>query len=80
MAKGESKDGILTQELIEIDGMHQRAPCVGGLGGMLGQIIFCFHAIHKYWGNEIQILDPKLIQNFLYLYIETKMKTEKMVV
>ena len=59
--------------------MHQKATCVGALGGMLGQIMICFQAVHKHWKKDINILDPKLVQNFLYLYIEAKMKPEKMI-
>lgn len=34
--KGEYKEHILGQEMIEINGNHQKVPCVGGLGGLLG--------------------------------------------
>jgi len=47
--KGEHRENILNQDLIEIDGMNLRAPCVGSLGGMLGQMIICFHAVHRHW-------------------------------
>lgn len=47
---------------------------------MLGQIIFCFNAIHKNWKKEIDILNPKILQNFLFLYIDVKMRTEKLVI
>jgi len=49
VAKGESKENILAQEIIEIDGMHLKLPSVGALGGMLGQMIVCFHAAHRHW-------------------------------
>jgi hypothetical protein len=47
--------------MLEINGMHLRQPCVGVLGGMLGQMILCFHAIHKNWKKDVDILDPKLV-------------------
>ena len=50
---------------------------MGGLGGVLGQIIFIFNAIHKKWKKEVDVLNPKIVQNFLFLYIDSKMKTEK---
>jgi hypothetical protein len=40
--KGESKEHILGQEMVEITGHNLRNNCVGILGGMLGQIIMCF--------------------------------------
>ncbi len=53
--------------------------CVGGIGGILGQIVLCFSALHKRLKKDILILNPKLIQNFLFLYIDAKMRTEKMI-
>lgn len=32
----ESREHMLVQELVEIDGMHLKQPCVGVLGGYLG--------------------------------------------
>ena len=66
--------------MLEINGMHLKQPIVGGLGGMLGQMILCFNAIHKHWKKDIDILNPKLLQNFLFLYIDVKMRTEKMII
>jgi hypothetical protein len=41
--------------------MNSKATCIGGLGGMLGQMIICFHAVYKYWNQEFNILDPKVV-------------------
>ena len=46
---------------------------------MIGQIILCFSALHKRLKKDTQIVNPKLIQNFLFLYIDAKMRTEKMI-
>lgn len=45
IAKGEYKEQILGSEMIEINGNYQKVPCVGVLGGLLGQIILCFSGI-----------------------------------
>ena len=66
---------------MEIDGNHEKAlKTVGGIGGQLGQLLIIFNAIHRKWKKELDILNPKVVQNFLFLYIDSKMKTEKMVV
>ena len=52
---------------------------MGAIGGLLGQLIFIFNAIHRKWKKEVDILNPKVVQNFLFLYIDSKMKTEKFV-
>lgn len=64
--------------MVEINGNYQKVGCVGGLGGMIGQIILCFSGIHKKWKKEIDITNPRIVQNFLFLYIDTKMRTEKL--
>ena len=47
---------------------------------MVGQIILCFHAVQRHWKKDkIEILNPKIVQNFLYLYIDAKMRTEKLI-
>lgn len=45
---------------------------------MLGQMILCFSAIHKKWKKDQEILNPKVVQNFLFLYIDAKMRAEKL--
>lgn len=77
------------QDMIEVTGNHQNAPIIGVLGGLLGQFIMCFSAIHKKWKKELMgdpsdpedqgFLCPKVIQNFLFLYIDAKLRTEKLV-
>lgn len=37
-----------------------------------------FNALHKKWKKEVDILNPKVVQNFLFLYIDSKMTTEKL--
>lgn len=56
-----------------------KQPCVGILGGYIGQFAICFHTLHKYWEKDMDILNPKTVQNFLFLYIDSKMKVEKMI-
>lgn len=40
----------------------------------------CFNAVHKNWKKDVDILNPKILQNFLYFYIESKLRPEKMIV
>jgi len=67
VAKGDHREGILLQDLVEINGNYLRGPIVGGLGGLLGQLILCFSAIHKKWKKEIEadaeggFLSPKIV-------------------
>jgi len=45
-----SKDSILEQDLLEIDGLGQRGKAtIGILGGLLGQIMICYHTIAKHF-------------------------------
>ena len=76
------------QDMIEVTGNFQKAPIVGALGGLLGQFILCFSAIQKKWGKELMgeptdpesgFLSNRVVQNFLFLYIDSKMRTEKLV-
>ena len=53
VAKGEPREGILVQDLVEANGNYQRAPAMGGLGGLLGQLVLCFSAVHKRWKKEL---------------------------
>eukprot|EP00347_Sterkiella_histriomuscorum_P006020 403354377 len=76
--KGEQKEHILQQDLIEVTGHNIKQTVVGGLGGMLGQMILCFSAIHKKWKKEQEFLNPKVVQNFIFLYIDAKMRAEKL--
>ena len=78
--KGEQREHILTQDIVEITGNNQKQHAISGLGGMIGQMILCFSAIHKKWKKEQEgILDPKVVQNFIFLYIDAKMRAEKMI-
>lgn len=55
-------------------------PTIGTIGGILGQIMICFHTINKHWTKDLDILNAKTVQNFLYFYIDTKMRSEKLIV
>lgn len=45
-----SKDSILEQDLLEIDGIGKRGKAtIGILGGLLGQIMICYHTIVKHF-------------------------------
>ena len=46
---------------MEINGYYHKHNVVGGLGGMLGQIIFCFSGIQKKWKKEMDITNPKVV-------------------
>lgn len=59
--KGEPKEHILSQEMIEITGNHQKVASVGGLGGMIGQMIICFSAIQKKWKKDVDLVNPKVV-------------------
>jgi hypothetical protein len=45
---------------------------------MIGQIILCFSGIQKKWKASNEFLNPKTVQNFLFLYIDAKMRQEKL--
>lgn len=80
VSKGEFKDGVLIQEQIEITGNHSRQPIIGALGGFLGTLAIVVSGAHlkaKQAGLEKVMLDARIIQNFLLLYIDQKMRTEK---
>jgi hypothetical protein len=53
ITKGEHRDAILMQDMIEVNGNFTKAPIVGAIGGLLGQFILCFSAIHKKWKKEL---------------------------
>lgn len=45
-----SKDTILEQDLLQIDGLGKRGKAtIGILGGLLGQIMICYHTIAKHF-------------------------------
>lgn len=79
VAKGEIRDQILVQEFSEINGFFIRHPVIGALGGFLGQLILVIAGANKVaQANKVEdFFEPRVIQNFLYQFIETKMKTEK---
>lgn len=60
---------------MEITNNHVKGHCVGVLGGFIGQLIVVVSATHKH--SKESLLDPKLIQNFLLLYIDARMRTER---
>ena len=61
ISKGESKEHILTQDIVEITGNDQKAVCVGGIGGLLGQFILCLSTIQSKWKDEAHLLNPTVI-------------------
>lgn len=80
VAKGEYKDSILSNEVQEITGFHlKNAGAVGALGGFLGQLALVVSGAHKKAKAQgIDLLkDAIVVQNFLFLYIDAKMRTEK---
>ena len=79
VSKGEYKESILLNEASEINGNLSKSSTVGILGGFLGQLVMVVSGAHrkaKHDGIKV-LLDPKVVQNFLHLYIETRMKTDK---
>ena len=79
IAKGESKDSVLSQEFSEINGFHSKTNAVGAIGGFLGQMILVIAGAAKIAEkNKINdFFEPRVIQNFIFTFIETKLKTEK---
>ena len=50
--KAVSKDDILQQDLVEIDGLGKRGRAtIGLLGGLLGQIMICYHTVAKHFAE-----------------------------
>ena len=81
VSKGEFKEGILTQEVSEITGHHIKTGCVGVLGGFIGQLILVIDGANNIaQKKDIKaMLEPRIIQNFLLLYIDAKMKTDRFI-
>jgi len=79
IAKGESKDSVLSQEFSEINGFYSKTNGVGAIGGFLGQMILVIAGAAKIAEkNKItDFFEPRVIQNFIFTFIETKLKTEK---
>ncbi len=79
IAKGENKDSVLSQEFSEINGFHTKQPAIGAIGGFLGQMIMVIAGAARIAEkNKItDFFEPRVIQNFIYTFIETKLKTEK---
>jgi hypothetical protein len=79
VAKGEYKESILTNEVQEITGFHIKAGAVGALGGFIGQLGIVLSGAHKKAkALGIKVLqEARIIQNFLFLYIDARMKTDK---
>jgi hypothetical protein len=40
---------MLSQDIVEIDGMHMRQNMVGAIGGFFGQFVLCFNTLFKHW-------------------------------
>ena len=79
VSRGEFKDSTLSHEISEVNGHHAKTGCVGAIGGFLGQMALVISGAHKkakQAGLSI-VLDPRVVQNFLLLYIDSRMKTEK---
>jgi len=81
VVKGESREAILMHDLFEIDGNHQGAPFVGALGGFLGQIIIACSSIQRNFGIEgglaPNFLKKEVLTNFLFMFVDSKMKQDK---
>lgn len=88
VVKGEPRDNIMIQDMLEVTGNFQKTPMVGVVGGLLGQFILVFSAVQKKWGKDLKgeptdaesgFLSHRVVQNFLFLYLDSKMRTEKLV-
>jgi hypothetical protein len=80
ISRGSYQDSILSNEVSDANGFHSRTPCVGVLGGFLGQLVLVLSGAHrkaKAAGLEKFLLEPKVVQNFLLLYIDQRMKTDR---
>ena len=83
VSKGAFLESTLTQDIMEINGNSQKTQtpmAVGVIGGVLGQIIICFQGLFKNYQAECKELfeEPKSLQSFLYVFIDSKLKSEKM--
>jgi hypothetical protein len=77
--KGEYKESILSHEVSEVTGFYFKTPTIGTLGGFLGQMILVMGGAHRLAKKEgvKNLLQPKIVQSFMFTYIDAKMKTEK---
>ena len=64
---------------MDINGFHMKQNIQGVIGGFLGQLIIVISGAYKIaQKNKIEeFLTPNVIQNFLFSYIDQKMRTEK---
>jgi hypothetical protein len=77
--KAEHKENLIGLEMMNINGFHSKQNVQGVIGGFLGQLIIvmsgAFKAAQKH--NIEDFLNPNVVQNFVFNYIETKMRTER---
>ena len=59
--KGSQQEGILSQDLININGNKDPNPIVGCLGGMLGQLIIVFNSIIKNFDKDSNIASNEVV-------------------
>ena len=79
MQKAEHKENLIGIEMMDINGYHLKQNAQGVIGGFLGQLIIvisgAFMAAQKHKLEDF--LTPNVVQNFIFNYIDQKMKTEK---
>jgi len=77
--KAEHKENLIGLEMMDINGFHMKQNVQGVIGGFLGQLIIVISGAYKVaQKNKIEeFLTPNVVQNFLFSYIDQKMKTEK---
>lgn len=81
ISRGDSRDGILANEVMNANGFHQRSQCAGVLGGFIGQLMLVISGAHRRMKQTLGklLVEPRIVQNFLLLYIDQRMKTDRFV-
>ena len=79
VAKAEHKDQFMQLEMMEINANHQKQGVQGVIGGFIGQMVMVFNGAYQAaLKHKIDdFLTPSVVQNFIFNYIDSKMRTDK---
>jgi hypothetical protein len=77
--KAEHKENLIGIEMMDINGFHSKTNVQGVIGGFLGQMIIVISGAQKVAQKHKieEFLTPNVIQNFLFNFIDQKMRTDK---
>jgi hypothetical protein len=77
--KAEIKENLTGIEMMDINGYLQKQNVPGVIGGFLGQFIIVMSGAYQVAQKHKieEFLSPNVVQNFVFNYIDQKMKTEK---